>query len=187
MGEKSVSYNVQSGTTMIEVLVTIIVLSLGLLGVAALQTQMQLSEMESYQRSQALILLNDMASRISANRYDASSYVTTSPLGSGMTCPTSTLTRQQRDRAEWCNDLQGVAELEGTSRIGAMVGARGCVETVSANTYMVTVAWQGMSPVSAPPTSVTCGGSLYNGTGGSACINDLCRRTVTTIIRNASL
>ncbi len=126
------SHREQSGTTMIEVLVTMVVLAMGLLGVAALQTQMQLSEMESYQRSQALILLNDMTGRIAANRYDATAYVTTSPLGAGMTCSTSSSTRQQSDTAEWCDALQGVAEVSGVNRVGAMVGARGCVESISA-------------------------------------------------------
>ncbi|MES9905852.1 MAG: type IV pilus modification protein PilV [Sedimenticola sp.] len=181
------SHREQSGTTMIEVLVTMVVLAMGLLGVAALQTQMQLSEMESYQRSQALILLNDMTGRIAANRYDATAYVTTSPLGAGMTCSTSSSTRQQSDTAEWCDALQGVAEVSGVNRVGAMVGARGCVESISAGAYMVTVAWQGLSPVTAPPTSVSCGQNLYNGATGSSCINDLCRRAVTTIVRNATL
>jgi type IV pilus assembly protein PilV len=177
------------GATMIEVLVTIVIMALGLLGLAALQTRLQVSEMESYQRSQALILLNDMVSRLSANRYDVASYITSAPLGAGMTCPstTSTSTHQQRDRSEWCATLQGAAEMAGTSRIGAMLGARGCVESIGSNTFMITVAWQGLAPLSAPPASVRCGQNLYNGATGSACVNDLCRRVVTSIVRIADL
>lgn len=59
---------------MIEVLVTLIILLVGLLGLAGLMVQSQRSEMESYQRVQALILLQDMAGRISANRMAASCY-----------------------------------------------------------------------------------------------------------------
>ena len=80
------------GTSMIEVLVTLVIVAIGLLGLAGLQSRLQISEMESYQRAQALILLNDMASRLAANRANAASYITPGPLGAGMTCPTSTAT-----------------------------------------------------------------------------------------------
>ena len=176
------------GTSLIEVLVTIVIISFGLLGLAGLQQRMQLSEMESYQRVQALVLLDDMASRIAVNRGSAAEYATTGgPLGSGMNCPTNPVTRQQIDAAEWCQALQGAAELTATSdKAGAMVGGRGCVESLPDNEYMITIAWQGLSPVSAPPESVACGRGAYD-EEGSECIADRCRRVVTTIVRIASL
>lgn len=183
------SMNPQRGTSLIEVLVTIVILVIGLLGLAGLQSRLQISEMESYQRAQALILLNDMASRVAANRTNAASYVTgsTTPLGAGMTCPTATSTQQERDSSDWCNALQGAAEASGSSDVGAMVGGRGCVESLASGQYLVTVAWQGLTPISAPPTGVACGKDLYNGGTGSSCVNDLCRRYVTTIVRIATL
>jgi type IV pilus assembly protein PilV len=39
-----------------------------------LQGRLQKSEMESYQRTQALMLANDMANRITTNRADAANY-----------------------------------------------------------------------------------------------------------------
>ncbi|MHB1054222.1 MAG: type IV pilus modification protein PilV, partial [Thiobacillus sp.] len=72
----SPSLAAQRGTSLLEVLVTILILAIGLLGLAGLQARLQVSEMESYQRSQALILLDDMASRIAANRPNALSYAT---------------------------------------------------------------------------------------------------------------
>src|SRR5512143_2614229 len=108
----------ERGTSLIEVLVTIVILAIGLLGLAGLQTRLQSSEMEAYQRSQALILLNDMASRIAANRANAATYVTTSPLGVGMTpCPTGTST-QQIDAGQWCQALQGAAETLSSNSVG---------------------------------------------------------------------
>lgn len=178
----------QRGSALLEVLITIVILAIGLLGLAGLQMRLQVSEMESYQRAQALILLNDMASRISANRYSAADYVTASPLGAGMTCSTSTATQQARDVSEWCNALKGAAETSGVNNVGAMIGGRGCVESIGSGEYMVTVAWQGLVPVSAPPISVACGQNQYNGAeAGAQCINDLCRRVVTTIVRIATL
>lgn len=180
-------HSTQRGTTMIEVLVTIVILAIGLLGLAGLQTRLQASELESYQRTQALILLDDMANRITTNRANAASYATgaASPLGTGMSCPTSTTTTLNTDQKEWCNALKGAAETTGGSNIGAMIGGRGCVEDLGSGAYLVTVAWQGMTPLVALPASVACGKNNYN--GGTACVSDLCRRAVTTIVRIAVL
>lgn len=174
----------QHGATMIEVLVTMIILVFGLLGLAGLQARLQVSEMESYQRAQALILLEDMANRITTNRSAAASYVTGSPLGADMICPTDTSTVQKVDAKEWCDALQGAAETSGVSKVGAMIGARGCVESTIANEYLVTVAWQGLASISAPPGSVTCGQDAYD---GGACTNDRCRRAITTVVRIGTL
>lgn len=173
----------QRGTSLIEVLVTIIILTIGLLGLAGLQSRLQASEMEAYQRSQALILLQDMASRIAANRKNAANYVTGTPLGGTGACPTGG-TRQQMDAADWCEALQGAAETSGTSKVGAMVGGRGCVEALAdGSSYLVTVAWQGLTPISAPAPA--CGQGLYD--GGTACTNDRCRRVITTVVRIGDL
>lgn len=170
---------------MIEVLVTIVILAIGLLGLAGLQSRLQASEMESYQRAQALVLLNDMASRIDANRANAATYVTgtTTPLGAGMTCPSATTTQQGIDAAEWCQALQGAGETSGSGKVGAMLGGRGCVEDLGNGEYLVTVAWQGLTPIAAP--TAACGQGSYD--GGTACTGDRCRRVITTIVRIGNL
>lgn len=172
----------QCGASLIEVMVTIVILSVGLLGMAGLQSRLQQSEMEAYQRSQALLLLDDMANRLASNRNSAASYITASgPVGTGTVCTSIA----NDDLAEWCNALQGAAERVGTNRVGAMLGGRGCVETVAANTYLITVAWQGLLPIAAPPAGVACGANSYD--GGTNCTDDMCRRVVTTIVRIADL
>jgi type IV pilus assembly protein PilV len=181
---KAIPFSLQRGISMIEVLVTIVIVGIGLLGFAGLQSRLQVSEMDSYQRSQAVVLLEDMASRIATNRVYAANYVTgtSAPLGAGMTCPTSTATRQATDAKEWCEALQGAAETSGTSKVGALIGGRGCVEDMGSGVYRVTVAWQGLGPVSSP--AVACGANLYD---LGQCTNDLCRRAVTTVVRIANL
>ena len=57
-----------AGFTMLEVLVSLLIAVVGLLGLLGLQTQAQVSEFESYQRAQALVLANDMVDRIAFNR-----------------------------------------------------------------------------------------------------------------------
>jgi type IV pilus assembly protein PilV len=184
--------NAQRGTTLLEVLVTIVILAIGLLGLAGLQTRLQVSEMEAYQRSQALILLNDMASRIASNRANADDYVTgtANPLGGTADCPTTPSTRQEIDVVEWCNALKGAGETIGASNVGAMQGGRGCVEKITAGSgsvgeYLITVAWQGLTAIAAPPAGVACGTDAYD--GGTNCTDDACRRVVTTIVRIGDL
>jgi type IV pilus assembly protein PilV len=181
----------QQGVSLVEVLIAMIILAMGLLGLVGLQGRLQVLQMESYQRAQALILLNDLANRIVINRNNAASYVTVNPVGTGNNCPVAAVgeTRAQSDMRQWCNAIQGAAETvgAGATRVGAMVGGRGCVQSLGSNEYMVTVAWQGLGPVSAPPDSVTCGAGAYDGGADSVCTDDLCRRAVTTIVRIATL
>jgi type IV pilus assembly protein PilV len=189
MAVKNFSHFFQYGTGMIELLVTLIILSVGLIGLTNLQAKLQLAQIEVYQRSQALMLLHDMASRININRNKAVDYVTANPLGVGMNCPTPLLnaTQQQLDFAEWCNALQGAGEILGASKVGALVGGRGCIEALGSNSYLVTVAWQGMSPISAPPASISCGSGMYDGVGDSPCVVDRCRLTVNTVVEIGNL
>lgn len=57
----------QSGVTLIEILITLIVLSIGLLGVAALQTMSLRSAQISYQRTQAVNLAYEVLDVARAN------------------------------------------------------------------------------------------------------------------------
>lgn len=174
-----------SGLSMIEVLVTIVILMIGLLGLAGLQARTLTSQMESYQRSQALILLGDMASRIKANRNNASSYVTPPPKYLGTdnlynlpTDCTAVAAGQPRDFCEWNNALLGAAEQSSGSKVGSMIGARGCIyQTTSpavgvAASYSVVVAWQGLGNtaapvvVTSPPSAANCGLGLYKDRNG---------------------
>ena len=61
-------YTRQRGTSLVEVLVTLVILAFGLLGVAGLQAKMSLAQMESYQRSQALMALMNSVIWVSAIR-----------------------------------------------------------------------------------------------------------------------
>lgn len=176
----------EKGGLLLEVLVTLVILAIGLLGLAGLQTRLQASEMESYQRAQAILLLNDMANRIQVNQNAASAYATGETYGAGSACPAAGSTPLERDLSEWCLALQGAAEKSGDSDVGAMVGGRGCIESLGANRYMITVAWQGLTPISAPPESISCGAGLYD-SAESNCTGDLCRRAVTTVVRIATL
>ena len=158
----------QAGFSLLEILVTVVIIAFGLLGAAGLQMKMIAEDQESFQRAQALLLLEDMQNRISANRVDAQSYVTATPVGTddGIDC-TAPGTLALRDLCEWGDLLRGRAEaLKEGDRVGAMLGARGCVEQIGLDplTLRVTVAWQGMSAAGASPLG--CATGLYGSDDG---------------------
>jgi type IV pilus assembly protein PilV len=196
----------QSGFTMIEVLVTFVILMIGLLGLTGLQALSQQAELESYQRGQALVLLQDMVDRINANRIGAKnrSYATSTPVGGGgalTDCSTKTA-QADIDLCDWGNELIGAAEVtqggscttsSGANCIGAMLGARGCIgydatteltdssgaTVAGTGVQTVTVAWQGVAPTVAPPSSITCGQGSYP--------SEAQRRVVTATLRMGAL
>ena len=193
------------GFSMIEVLVALMIIVLGLLGLAGLHVKMQQAEFESYQRAQALVLLQDMVDRIQTHRVTASCFRFTTAtngtpyLGTGTTYSITCSASNANDNTEavsaltdWNNQLRGAAESKGGNNAGAMVGARGCVSyDVSSELppagggagmsgtglYTVAVAWQGTVDTITP--SVNCANGLY-GTEGK-------RRVVSVQFRMAYL
>jgi type IV pilus assembly protein PilV len=176
----------QAGTTMLEVLVTLVILAFGMLGLAGLHIKIQTLDMEAYQRAQAILLLRDTVERIKANSANAADYVPASAstmYGSGYTatCPGST--QAEKDICEWSNALQGASESSSGTKVGAMIGARGCIQQITApdptpgicqpGTYRVSVAWQGLFATSAP--ALSCGSGQYG-------LNEAVRRAISSDI-----
>ncbi len=183
--------NAERGFSMIEVLVTLFILAFGLLGLAGLQARTATMEMESYQRSHALVLLNDMVARLEASAgTNAASYVTDAPLGTDDSQPSSCgglAAGAARDHCEWSNLLKGAGETSGGNKVGAMIGARGCIteiQAINATTgtctpgiYEVAVAWQGMVETVAPHNA--CAAGSYG--------NDANRRVVSMRVAAATV
>ena len=161
---------------MIEVLVSIVILTIGLLGFAALFARVQQAGNEAYDRAQALLLLESMVNRISANRPAATCYAITSSAGapylgvadsgnSGIPAcegygDALSQASANSDLAEWELELRGSAEKAGTSNAGGALNARGCVfRDAVTGAYTVAVAWQGMSDSAIPVNN--CGLSRY--------------------------
>ena len=179
-------YTRQRGVSLIEVLVTVLILAFGLLGVAGLQAKMSLAEMESYQRSQALLALTEITERMSASGAQAVNYVTAGTIGTGDAQPatcTAILPGPNRDLCEWSNSLKGASEKKSASNVGGMVGAVGCITqqqainptvgVCTAGIYQVSVAWQGLNPTAAP--ALACG-------LGSFGANDAYRRVIAATV-----
>ncbi|HUP93853.1 MAG TPA: prepilin-type N-terminal cleavage/methylation domain-containing protein [Burkholderiales bacterium] len=158
----------ERGVTMLEVLITIFIVSFGMLGLAGLQARMLLAQVEAYQRAQAVTILKNMVSRLHAahptSSAGAAAYVTASPRGTDVGLQSCTnLVGAALDLCEWNNALVGASETSGGASVGAMTGARGCIESASVAApyiFKVSVVWQGMSDT-IDPASTTCGTGAY--------------------------
>ena len=166
----------QRGASMIEVLVALVITLIGLFAMLGMNLRSYQAESESYQRSQALVLVEDMAQRIRANRLAVADYATpaTDPAGAGAIDPACTAAiGAERDLCEWSNLLRGAAEVSADNgAVGAMAQARGCI-TVAApaagasgpTSANVVVVWRGTnaSATSADAPCVPPGFSITDG------------------------
>ena len=153
----------QRGAMLLEVLISILICAFGLLGFVAMQARASSAEFESYQRSQALALLEDMVNRINANRGHAGDYVVDGLIGAGDTASCSSLSGAALDLCEWGNLIRGAAERRGSSNVGAMLSARGCITrpSTSSDLYVVSIAWQGMVPTGGAASSCGQGNGTF--------------------------
>ncbi|HIP53594.1 MAG TPA: type IV pilus modification protein PilV [Chromatiales bacterium] len=135
---KWIGYPKQTGFSLIEVLVSVFILAIGLLGLAGLQSTGLKANGSAYMLTQATALANDMVDRMRANmpgvaagRYDN---ITASPGGSSCYTTSSGCTTAaaaaNADALEWYTAL--AARLpSGTGSVGCVAGTpRNCTVTV---------------------------------------------------------
>jgi type IV pilus assembly protein PilV len=186
------------GFTMIEVLVTLVIMMFGLLGIAGLIVKGQKASSEAYQRNQALLIAADMAEKMKTNRVVGTSVLNAAPYiagGSGLvampaggavvvvpnctgaTCPNNGNSLVDYDLATWNNLLVGSQETTvAGGNVGGILNARGCITQPGGigTPVQIAVAWQGDQATNFAPSS-TCGQGLYGA-------SDLQRRVVTISI-----
>lgn len=128
----------QSGFTLIEVLVAVVVLSIGLVGVAGLQAVSLKNNQSAFMRSQASALAYDLADRMRANvpsafgsMYDPTAKAATAACKSTTGCAPQQMA--QNDLAEWSSaianylpDGQGFVCIDSTPNDGTGVGDPQC-------------------------------------------------------------
>lgn len=145
-GQKSnTCFGLQSGITMIEVLVTMVIVSVGLLGAAAMVINGLESNRNAYLRTQASILAYDMADRIRANSAEADSYdgfsfkaggalpEVPACVSSSSGCNASNMGAV--DRAQWAASLD-----KSDGGVVLLPEAQGTI-TQSGDEFVVTVSW----------------------------------------------
>lgn len=155
--------NANRGFSLIEVLVALFVVAIGVLGAVALQTRAVQAALESSQRSQALLLAEDMVDRIKNNRRFASCYSRDDYLGVGAEIANGGCNvMADVDRQAWDSALKGAAQTQSDgSRSGAMLEARGCIVDTGGGNFRVSVAWKGLSKLQAAGAKDGCAAGRY--------------------------
>lgn len=136
----------QAGVSLVEVLVALVVLSVGMLGIAALYVESLRAGRSALTRSQAVVLAADIGDRIRANTAGQANYTKTADaqgalnaacVEGGAGCAPATMAAH--DIAVWHRAVD--------SRVGsptALPGGRGTVvvdTTTTPTTYTITVSW----------------------------------------------
>ncbi|MEG0822393.1 MAG: type IV pilus modification protein PilV [Burkholderiaceae bacterium] len=132
----------QRGLSLVEILVAVVILSIGLLGLAGLQANSMRASQGSLYRAQAATLVADLAERMRTNLGDARNY----QHALGAAPPAGTHVRAA-DLADWL------------ARVAALPAGRGAVSVNPSNTLVtITVEWDDSragGPVNARHTTET--------------------------------
>lgn len=160
----------QSGVGLVEVMVALLIFSVGMLGVASLQVVSKKSSFEAQQRQEAVLLVSDLVARmyssglnfdeIKANHGDfeyLSGGANNKPADEcnavSSNCSASDLAAW--DRYIWQNAISAIAVKHGAKGGQGLLGAKGCVAFDDANQVIsVSISWLSMSDL---------GGSTANG------------------------
>ena len=132
----------QRGVSMIESLVALLVLAIGVLGLAGLQTRSLVETRHTNARANALMLANDLAERMRLNRDQAIITDNSNPylrdfeqsIAAGPTCTTKACTPAelgQFDRDEWSRSVRQL-----------LPGGQARVEAPANNQIRVTFRWR---------------------------------------------
>jgi len=156
----------QSGVGLVEVLVALLIFTVGVLGPLRMQIAAKRANFEAAQQSVAVSLARDILERIRSNPGDLASYLVEEAggtvLASGSDCrvaPCSNAQLAVYDLHEWSLRLIGATELVSIDgdeyRAGGLTVARACVRRNS-RVVTVTIAWKGAHPMAG--NSVSDGG-----------------------------
>jgi type IV pilus assembly protein PilV len=136
-----ITINRHRGFTLLEVLVSLVILAIGLLGMAALMASSLQANQGAALRSTATILSYDMADRIRSNPSTTATrgYALTAPTAAVLpSCSTDTdadrpgcgaTDQVQEDLAEWSTSLQTIP------------GATGVITRTNDNNYCIAIFW----------------------------------------------
>ncbi|NND67941.1 MAG: type IV pilus modification protein PilV [Halioglobus sp.] len=160
----------QSGISLVEVTVAILVLSIGVLGLAGMQVTAKRTSHEAVQRSVATGLASEILERMRANPGGLDNYATAGvgqavralPAAPALDC-TAACTAEELvlwDLWEWERAMNGATTLRDGEAAGGLVNPVGCV-TVVDRLVTVEIAWQGFAALSYETPGTGCGAGLY--------------------------
>ena len=148
----------QRGVSLVEVLVTLVLISLALLGSASLQVMSKRSNYAAIQRTSAAHFANDYLSRMRSNRTALASYLPGDDLGgaslgaepakdcsgSGAGCTDAEIAAYEQ--WSWEQELDGALETIGGVASGGLLEPTACISGPVGGTsglYEVAIAWRG--------------------------------------------
>jgi type IV pilus assembly protein PilV len=172
----------QTGFSLVEVLVTLVITSVALLSSISLQMLSKRAVYDGSQRTTAAHLANDLLSRLRSNSSALVNYIPPGPIGSGslgtaparncldpgVTC--SDVEMAGFDLWQWEQHLDGQLETTAGNPTGGLNSAVACITGPAlggSGGYTVAIAWRGMTN-SLNPTVSNCGsGSSFYGDGNT--------------------
>lgn len=105
------------GVSLIEVLVSVVIIGIGLLGIAAMQSVALRGGQSSLESSMAVMQTNAILEAMRANRANAAAY------NGSYSAPPAASTAAQRDLNEWIAGMQGVPNWDNQTTEPAIIGA----------------------------------------------------------------
>jgi type IV pilus assembly protein PilV len=170
----------QKGSNLIEVLVTLVVVSVGLLSAVSLQLLSKRSNFDAAQRTTAAHLTQDLFARMRANPTGLPNYVAVGNLGGDVlgaapatNCqsPLANCSAPQLaayDLWHWEQQLDGAFETIAGAATGGLNLPTACITGPvfgGAGTYTIAIAWRGMTDMADPQLNACGQGSGNYGTG----------------------
>ena len=164
------------GFSLIEVLIAVIILAIGLLGIAGLQVTSKRTSFEALQRVTAVMLAQDVIERMRANKGQLAAYIAAADVTGGLgvpgtNCTSAACTTAQivtYDLYQWQQAIVGASETKAGANVGGLILPTGCITNTTGTTGEVTVAiaWRGLTKLSNPGINACGSGSTnYHDTG----------------------
>lgn len=161
----------ETGVSLVEVLVTLVLISLAMLGSASLQVLSKQSNFSAAQRTGASHLANDYLARMRGNRLALADYLPANDLGAGSlgdapekNCATDGVNCSNDeiaafDQWQWEQELDGAMERAAGVNTGGLLEPTACITGPVggvAGVYQIDIAWRGATEHPNPTTSA-CG------------------------------
>ena len=136
------------GFSLIEVMVSLVILVIGLIGIFNLHIVAKRGSFESFQQTQASYYANDIVNRMKLNSSQLANYEGTysGTPSSATACNAAVCTPSQmrlRDIYEWQSSFTGANETVDSQNVGGLDTPTACIE-VNANTVTVVLVWRGI-------------------------------------------
>ncbi|WP_394129754.1 type IV pilus modification protein PilV [Shewanella maritima] len=139
----------RNGFSLIEVMVSLVILVVGLIGIFNLHIVSKKGSFESFQQTQASYYANDIINRMRLNPTQLGTYAgtfsgtSTQPSPNCNTTICSPVEMRAWDLYEWQSSFTGADETIGTQNVGGLDTPTACIE-LNANTVTVVLAWRGI-------------------------------------------